>query len=350
MDDESKTKERLKEFVKDLEFTPRLDSIVLGGLSTSTLNSQDVIFRLAIRSKFRRTKIDAESQADLKQKIGMAYIDRVPIEFSVPFGGYKNYRLPSFPECDWAEVFNLRFIISYLLPIAEVYTPGVILSYSYNSQIMHRVSNLPLEKQRKYEICFLKLIEQLSSGLPQNLKIRTQQINQLYESDSIWEEEFAELFKRNEKQWDQLYDASTRDKKMNSARHNLILDGELDLTGLSRSELEEEYLKSAMMCDALDSLSKRRCFNKQSNRIQLVFIGGPKQSIHIGSCAGSTVHFWTGIGVAEVRKDRMIPTILTFEQLMRHDSEIKELEIESSFAQFSKNFSNILFRNSPLAN
>lgn len=330
---------RVKDFVKQLEFAPALDN---SELTNSTQITADSIYRLVANSKFRRTKVDEVSEVDIKMKIQNALDSNLPIEYSIPFGGYKNYRMPTFPEADWAEVFNIRFMIRYLLPIASVYKHGVILTYSYNSQIMHRVSNMSLTKQKAYEDSITNLINYFNKQCPENLILKTQKINDLYSSKEDWQDELNKNYERNKREWDSLYDLPLREKKLKSARHNLILDGERNLVNLSNTEIETEYLNAAMMCDAIDCLSKRREFNKFSHRIQVVFIRGPKPAIHLGVCEGSTMDFWVGLGVMEIRENKILPKILSFEQFESLKSSIQMLEVENNFSTISKNFNKVL--------
>lgn len=334
----------ITDFVKGLEVLPIISQEQLDSYSNKSIDINEILFSIISSSKYRRTAIDDESKTDIKKKIASAIEKNIPIEFSIPFGGYKNYRIPSYPEADWAEIFNLRFMIRYLLPIAKFYQPGVIIYYSYNSEIIHEVNNMPLSFQRAYENSFAKLIKHFGKQLPSNFQIKTQQINKLYTNENEWKSELQSLFKRNQEKWEILYDATAREKKLNSAKHNLILDGERKLQNLSGNELETEYLKAAMMCDAIDSLSKRREFNKFSHRIQLVFIRGPKPSIHIGVCEGSTMHFWVGLGVFEFNKNKVIPNIFSHEQLQESKSNFIYLEVENPFTLISQNFKQVIIK------
>lgn len=334
----------ITDFAKGLAVIPVISQERLDGYSNKCKDINEILFNIVSSSKHRRTAIDDESKTDIKKKIADAIDKNIPIEFSIPFGGYKNYRIPSYPEADWAEVFNLRFMIQYLLPIVKFHPPGVILYYSYNSEIIHEVNNMPLSFQRAYESSFAKLISHFGEQLPSNFQIKTQQINKLYANDNEWKSELQSLFNRNQEKWETLYDENAREKKLSSAKHNLILDGEKKLQNLSSEELEAEYLKAAMMCDAIDSLSKRREFNKFSHRIQLVFIRGPKPSIHIGVCEGSTMHFWVGLGVFEFSKNKVIPNIFSYEQLQELKPKFIYLEVENPFTIISQNFKQVIIK------
>jgi hypothetical protein len=334
---------RIENFVNQMESSPTFDDF---DTSNSAQSITEAIYKLVVNSKFRRTKVDEISEVDIKSKIQNAVQANLPIEFSIPFGGYKNYRILTFPEAEWAEVFNIRFMIRYLLPITKVYEYGVILTYSYNSQIMHRVSNMPLIKQKAYEDTITNLINYFNEQCPKNLILKTQKINDLYPSKQDWENEWNKLYERNRTEWESIYELPLREKKLKSARHNVILNGERNLVNLTKEELEAEYLNSAMMCDAIDCLTKRREFNKFSHRIQVIFVRGPKPAIHLGVCEGSTMDFWVGIGILEIRANKILPKILSFDQFESIKSNIEILELTNKFTVISNNFNKVLILNS----
>jgi hypothetical protein len=85
----------------------------------------DYSFRQLTRSAFRRSRLDDQSEHDLRQKLEAAVADGRPIALTVPFGGYKNVHAGSFPGPDWAEVFNINYLARYVLPIAQHYEPGI---------------------------------------------------------------------------------------------------------------------------------------------------------------------------------------------------------------------------------
>lgn len=326
----------IKSYIKQLEEVPiTMDAI------DQPQDFFENILRHIFSSKYRRTALDKASEIDIRNKVKASIQSGVPIKFSIPFGGYKNYRLPSYPEVDWAEVFNLQYIIKYTLPICAAYPPGVEVYYTYNSGIMQKISNMPINCQEAYEKSFASLLEYFNKRTPNNLKLTLLPINCFYQDKEAMDRELESLYLRNVQHWDSLYSEESRKRKLMSAKHNLILNGERNLLQLTDGELEQEYLKAAMLCDALDCLNERRKFNKYSDKIQLVFVRGPSNSIHIGVCEGSTMHFWVGTGVFEIRSERIIPKIFSFEQFNRQVIETKFMSEETPWEQISKNFKSI---------
>lgn len=58
-------------------------------------------------------------------KLIYCFKNKEKIIFTFCFGGYKNFSFPSYPEVDWAELWHLNFLISYLWPVINNYKYGV---------------------------------------------------------------------------------------------------------------------------------------------------------------------------------------------------------------------------------
>lgn len=300
-------------------------------VSLNKLPELDQMFDLVTRSRFRRTKLDKDADLDIRRKISFAIEASKPIEFSIPFGAYKHWQVPSYPYPDWAEVFNLKHLMDFVTPIALNYGPGVVLNYTYTSGVMDKVSNLPIDAQNTYVESLSKILAYYQQIAPPGVHLRLVDIRDSYAAGEL-ETELERNFEENMACWAQKYSDEVRYKKEQSARNNLVLSGIDDLTNLSEEELETRFQLSAMWCDALDSLSLRRGFNKYGHCIQLVFIRGPSLSLHIGSCRGSNAHFWVGSGVLEERKGLLLETIITAKNLkeMLFNGEIVKIHLENN--------------------
>jgi len=297
------------------------------------------LYSLIVSSDFRRTALDSDSINDIQNKIKQQMSEAKPISFSIPFGAYKNWRLRSYPEPDWAEVFNINHLISYAMPIAAIYSPGVLIQYSFTDEVMDVVSNLPRDSQNSYVVAFEKILMYFQKRLPDNLRLRMVKINDFYSADD-YRTELQQNYEFNVQNWESKYPKNIRDYKIESARHNLVLNGVKDLTKMSSSELENMYLQSAMRCDALDCLKKRRDFNKYSNNIQIVFVRGPTLSLHLGVCETGSMHFWVGSGIVEERQTRYLQRILSqpkFESLEQAGG-VSLVEVENDLKSVSRNY------------
>ncbi|MDZ4184160.1 MAG: hypothetical protein U1D97_04165 [Desulfuromonadales bacterium] len=143
--------------------------------------------------------------------------------------------------------------------------------------------------------------------------------------------------------WDKKYPQDVRDYKVESARHNLVIRGVKDLSGLLLCELETAYLHSAMWCDAVDCLKKRREFNKFSRNIQVVWVRGPSLSLHLGACETGGMHFWVGTGIAEHRADRFLQRIISQAKsdALMANGELELVPVSCELSSVSPNFDHI---------
>lgn len=296
------------------------------------------ILSCVLSSKFRKTKADQITITSLEKKIIGAVTEKRPLEFTIPFGAYKGWKLPTHPETDWAEVFNIRHIIDYLLPVAQMYKWGVIVYYTFQDNIMHEISNIPKENLLAYKKAFLRLLDYYNSQL-NGIKFEMFSISDLYKNDEEYFDDYKKGFEYNLTHWDEKYSEEERNKKVNSAKNNLARKGIVDYSYLSDEEWERKCIISAMQTDAVDCLFWRREFNKKSKRIQLVFVRGPENSIHIGSCLTSTAHFWAGTGVLEYNK-KLLPRIFPqnkYMSLVREDKFVR-YNLENVLCDISDNY------------
>lgn len=260
--------------------------------------------RAVASGRWRRSALSERSRLDLVDKVTRAHAARQPLTFSVPFGAYKSWRIHSHPMPNWAEVFALSHLRKYMESISHVYPYGAVVEFSYLSGVMDLVSNQRPEWQTTYVSALEPLLEHFSDDL---IRLRLVDLASHIDARAAVEDGYARLAD----EWPRYVDPDTRSHKLASAERNLVRDGVEDLRHIPPDEWKARVYRSAVYCDALDSLPERRAFNKFGPRIQLVFIRGPEPSIHVASCATSTSQFWVSEGVVDVRPDgRLLPRML----------------------------------------
>jgi hypothetical protein len=231
-------------------------------------------------------------------------------------------------------------MLDYVAPILASYSPGVVLNYTYSDGVMDIVSNMPRDDQAQYISKLNEIHSLYSRRVAPNCQVRMVRINDFYEDEAQLIEELRSNYEFNRQNWEHKYSDDARQRKLKSAKHNLMLDGVEDLTSLSTSELEERYLNAAMWCDALDCLEKRRQFNKFSTNIQVVYVRGPYLSLHLGTCETASMHFWVGTGLVEVRRKRLLQHIASASvvKIMEGEGRVHFVPIDSPLACVSHNF------------
>ena len=297
------------------------------------------------RSKFRcGPTVSGSTLADVEKKIKSAYERKAPISFSVPFGAYKGWQINSNDLPDWAEVFNLNYYYQYAQEIANYYEYGVTIYYTYQGLLMSHISNRKSTVNTAYSEVFSQLLKKFSK-LNKRITFKLVDIANLYDDVEQYFGEFLDnLFVKVVEVVTNLYgdsEAKTSYKhyidqlcndqheqafqevqsssssiysKLQSGYNNYAISGgnaREDLTSKSKEDQIIRSLVSAIMIDAVDSLKKRRQFNKFADQIQLVFDKKPALSLFVGANQHSIKHFWTGTGVLLQRDEDYIATILS---------------------------------------
>ncbi|MGI8419829.1 MAG: hypothetical protein ACR2LN_04245 [Candidatus Levyibacteriota bacterium] len=71
----------------------------------------DVIFQRITSTQFRRSSLDKDTPKAIKTYLKKAIVDEKPLRLYFLFGGYKQARLQSAPYPEWAELFNISFML-----------------------------------------------------------------------------------------------------------------------------------------------------------------------------------------------------------------------------------------------
>jgi hypothetical protein len=275
--------------------------------------SFDSLLGAVLSSKWRRSAMDQYSHADTSQKVFSAVESSVAIEFSIPFGGYKAWHEPSAPHLNWAEVFLIAYLAEHGRRIASFHAPGVIFSLSFSGGVMDLLSNFKPDWQDIYVSEFQQILEYFSTS---DVQFRMVDISEFVGGRMVLREKLKARAEKYLEYWP--LEEKEKTKKIASAARNLCPNGITDLRNLSPLETSQVVVRSAIMCDALDSLEERRQFNKYSHRVQLVFVRGPTPALHIGSCRTSSFHPWAGTGFLEIRPEAHLERICSVQSPAGH--------------------------------
>ena len=160
--------------------------------SVLDLNMEEV-YKVVTSSKFRKSKLSNEVILDIKEKLSSFIQDKKPLQFSVPFGAYKSYKFDLDFMPDWAEVFNVSYLLKYAVEILKIYPYGVRFYYTYSADIMNVVSDIPRDKLTRYSTQFKTILQMFNSITP-DVQFELITINSLYKSDADFYSDFLEAF------------------------------------------------------------------------------------------------------------------------------------------------------------
>lgn len=291
-----------------------------GGLSS-------FILKRLTSKKFRKYKMDEECLERTKKAIDIAISDNKPVPIIYFQGGYKLWRLPTSPEADWAEFFNVSFVLEYIAPIAAVYKPGVALTYYVHTLLMEKHDNLATEDIDQYMRSLSHLFDIFRKTLPKNVTLSILRDADLYSREDYFKtlEEGAAKAKLD---YETLPDpAKARMRRL--AELNIKWDGKEDWTKLSEKEKEEKlYLGAIYEASAVNNLKKVQDMVKSEKNI-LIFTKPTKQMIGIGSSKTSIAKHWVGIGVLESEGGTFYDRILTpsqFESVKNEPHEVVSID------------------------
>ncbi|HYD64451.1 hypothetical protein [Azospirillum sp.] len=236
---------------------------------------------------WRRSAVDAATADDIGRKVADAVAAGRPLEFSVPFGGYKGWRLAAFPHADWAELFWIDYLRRYAERLAALHAPGVVITLTCLRGVLGWVNNLRLADQDAY-LAGLSELLRLRSGPRVTLRCLD-----LTEPCGGPAATLALLAAR-----EAAAPAPTPAQLASAGRNLVRRGGERDLSGADWPAAVET---AARRCAVMEGLEARRAFNKFGPRIQITHIRGAGLSLHLGSCRSAVAQPWVSTGYLEWR-------------------------------------------------
>lgn len=245
-------------------------------------------------------------------KLSNAIVDKKPIIFTFCFGGYKCHTSPSHPQVDWAELFNMNYLISYLYPIIKEYKYGVEIEYE-SEEVSIQFNNVPQEKTDKYTESFKKLVTYYVNEV--NKRYGLSLIIRLVIARDLYNVDVSELYKLIEEKkpeyravFDRLSDKE-KEKWIQRAETNFMWENGIKKYGiLTEADKYEIYKEARITNEAfLDAdYILRETWFENPYRVPLTGTWGTMPSaqpingwLHIKSTASSKVDCWIGTGFLE---------------------------------------------------
>ena len=128
--------------------------------------------------KFRKYAIAPDVRENVSAKLDNILAKKLPLTFVPSFGGYKHWWSPTYPAIDWAEIFNMKFMLEYLAPIFLNYKDNkTTIEYESEEIILSELNNVPqsgldeytktlthTEYEQKINNQYLKIMEYIQKG------------------------------------------------------------------------------------------------------------------------------------------------------------------------------------------
>lgn len=284
----------------------------------------DFIYARIMSKKFRKFSVSEEAKNKVRVAIDLNIKNNEPIKFVLPFGSYKIWRFEESPEVDWAELFSMMYYAKWLLPIAEVYKPGVLFDFCADDAILEKMNNTPSSETEKYKETFRALMHFVQSFLPENFKFAFSPVGERYNS----KEEFLD-------------DLNKKVEEFKNKTFTPLTEKEIEMIKFNVRPVEGEVLdpeKNRILHDAYMSLEKRRAHHKTPDKISVCNTPFGGTSIPVGSTKTSVVKIQTGIGVLKKIGETYLEYIYSPSQVQSGNFVDEEVSIRGLD---SKNFKKI---------
>ena len=303
--------------------------------------------------KFRKYSIAPDVKVNVSEKLANIIEKKLPLTFVPSFGGYKHWWSPTYPTIDWAEIFNMKFMLEYLSPIFTNYTDNkTTIEYESEEIILSELNNVPQSGLDEYTRTFRLACDYFNKYLNNQVELklslaREQYANYNFDKQKLLNRineilpEYTERFES--------YEQEDKERRIQKARTNFKLDGVVDYSQLSYEEKENLYRQSRILNEAfLDADFEVRgndFFEKETNIPLLFSFGlgpGGETWLHIGSSHSSMTDFWAGTGILELREDgSIIERILSRNQYESIKSDLIEVKIESPISSICESLTYI---------
>lgn len=302
---------RVESYLKD-EFLKKTQSI---SNINKNIDISTQVQNLLLSGKYRKFPITDEIREMLQQKVDYILNNDKGFIFVPSFGGYKHSWTPSYPYTDWAEVFNIKCFIDYLTPLYHLTGKRITVEYLSKDIIVPMMNNIPKEFIDKYLDNFKKLISLINQKQVE-IKFELHSSHEDYEKNALFDlinqnkEKVADKFKN--------LDSNEQDKKLKKSENNYCWNGVKNYENISEDEKKQIVTESRIINETflkVDSELRGGSSKGRKNAIPILFRKGvgacDEICLNLCSCTSSTVAFWVGIGILEIRENKIIPRIIS---------------------------------------
>lgn len=302
------------------------------------------ITKKLFRKKFRKIKIYKETFNETFKKIKSSIEQDVPIHFIILFGGYKHFWNDSYPNIDWAELFNLRFMSEFVAPILKVHHKGVVLDYGSEDVIITKMNNYPEKSLDLYAKSFQELINFYSNYTPSNFSINYIRTSNKYDVGNLMAK-IEKALPNKIKEWNKL-SPEKKSTKLKRSNRSIMFNGKNNFSNLAKTEKEKLIEKSKQIEELFYEIEDELIgdYYYGDNNIPLVLSWGLSNEnldhwLTLGSTFASSVDFWIGRGILEVRNDKIIPRIISKEQYFKIKDYLTQIDLK--LLPFNKNLTKL---------
>lgn len=220
-------------------------------IKEDTLNGnsyrEKVLNRLFLKRYAKKAQYEAAKEYTTT-KVDNILTSNLPFIFCFCFGGYKHFWSPTYPEPDWAEIFTMKYLMQYVLPIAKTYKYGTTIEFESEEVALSYMNNLPQNGLDKYNKVFSDLITYINkkSNYPLNLSLVL--ARDFYNKDELFTK-MDDYISEVQKRFDKL-DEEEKKIRLKRAETNIMWNGVKDLRNISEEERNKYIYASRIANEA----------------------------------------------------------------------------------------------------
>ena len=325
------------------------------GLSTEEYDKSELkekIFKRIFTRRYRKYATTEAVHEYVRTRLDGIIDNQLPMDFVPSFGGYKHWWCPTSPSTDWAEVFNVKFLLEYLAPIYNSYD-RVSIKYESEEVILAELNNIDQAGLDEYTRSFREVLKRFQGIIGNRTNLSLVLAREQYAEVGFSKEKLLkridEMIPEYTERFDS-YDIEDQKRRIEKVRTNFKLKGVIDYSDQSEEQKYALYKKSRVLNEAFldaDYEIRGESFFDAETTIPLLFsfgLGpGGEAWPHIGSSSSSMVDFWAGMGILEIRSENsIVPRIISRTQYEMIKDELVEVPVDSIMSEISNNYKSIL--------
>lgn len=280
-------------------------------------------------TKYRKSKVDEKTRSSINRKIYDTITDKKIIKLAVLMGGFKQDRLESSPEPDWAEIYNIKFFLDIAHKLLSNYEYGVEITYFGNEFAIPKLNNYKKQDISLYTNKFKQILNEYNHIIDDRIKI-DYCTDYHFNTDTFFTDKVTPVLEEYKSKFDK-FEPQLKEQLIQKSYRNQKWNGIENLEHLSNKEKlkysEEKYILNWAFVDQYMINTK----SLRDNYINISFRKGLPNVLHYGSCSSSSVQFWAGSGVFNSVKKVIHPWILSYEQYVSSVNRIQSLPMKNSF-------------------